>query len=88
MKIPCEGTWAIPACSSFAFVGVGGMTKVAKRQLQVLSRRAHIDITMVGESYWNYLGEQDVEMLVALRVDRCAAAPGNRRRERLGNVPD
>lgn len=50
MKIPCEGTWTIPAPSSFAFVGVGGMTKVAMRQPQVFSRPENIDPTGVVES--------------------------------------
>lgn len=62
MKIPCEGTRAIPAWSSFAFVEIGGMTKVAVRQPQVLGRPENTDSAIVVEKKRNHLGEQDVEL--------------------------
>lgn len=65
MKIPCEGTWAIPAWSSFAFMGIGGMTELAIRQPQVFGSPENTNSAMVVDSNWNHLGEEDVEILVA-----------------------
>jgi len=64
------------------------MTKVALGQPHVFGRPEHINSAKVVERNRNHLGEQDVEILVASRVDRCTAVPGNRRREGLGNMPD